>query len=234
MIRCIAIDDEPLALFQICKYIEKTPSLELVQGFSSALDALDFLSQQSIDLAFVDINMPDLSGLDFVKSLKQKPLIIFTTAYSEYALEGFKVDALDYLLKPIGYNDFLKSANKALYQYELLNKDSRTEQDFIFIKADHKMFKIYVLDILYIESRGEYIRIYRKNDKPLMTLLSLKSMEEKLAKDRFMRIHRSYLINLKEIISIEKGRVILNGDISIPVGEQYRADFINYVEGYLL
>ena len=174
-IRCLAIDDEPLALKQIGSYIEKTPFLELIVLKNSGLDALEFMSSNQVDLIFVDINMPDLNGMDFVKSLKEKPYIIFTTAYSEYAIDGFKVDAVDYLLKPIGYNDFLKAVNKVKTQMDLKSARSTTSKstpDHLFVKSDYKLMRIELSEIKYIESMHEYVRIHLINDKPVMTLIS--------------------------------------------------------------
>ncbi|MDH8701795.1 DNA-binding LytR/AlgR family response regulator [Dysgonomonadaceae bacterium PH5-43] len=236
MMCCIAIDDEPLALLQISKYIEKTPFLELAKGFNNGIDTLEFLSTEKIDLIFIDINMPDISGIDIVKSLKKKPIIIFTTAYSEFALDGYRVDALDYLLKPFSYEEFLKSANKALFQFNLINKEttSTPQIEFIFVKADYKMIKVFIKDIIYIEAQSEYIKIYRKNDKAVMTLLSMKAIEELLPSDLFLRIHRSYIINLQEIKTLSKGRVCLDKDLNIPIGEQYKNELQQYADKYLV
>ncbi|MDL2231903.1 LytTR family DNA-binding domain-containing protein [Porphyromonadaceae bacterium OttesenSCG-928-L07] len=231
MISCIAIDDEPLALTQIKSYIEKTPFLKLMGAYSSALEAMEAVGKERPDLLFVDINMPGLSGMEYVKSLQERPLVIFTTAYSEYALEGFKVDALDYLLKPIGYNDFLRSATKALKQYELLNKEEKVEatDSYLFVKADYKMVKVYINAITYIESRSEYIRIHLDTDKPLMTLLSLKNVEEYLPATKFMRVHRSYIVNLEKIDAVSRGSIVIGGE-TIPVGDLYREAFSAYVD----
>ncbi len=246
MIRCIAIDDEPLALMQLVSYIEKVPFLELVKGCNSALEALDILAQDSVDLIFADINMPDLNGVDFVRSLINKPMIIFTTAYSEYAIEGFKVDALDYLLKPFGYSEFLKAANKANHQFELVQKAQQrplstikenipnNTNNSLFIKADYKMIHLDMDRIIYMESQNEYVRIYLEDQKPIMTLLSMKSLEERLPTDRFMRIHRSYIIQLKKITAVANNRVIFGKDIYIPIGNQYKENFNAYLEKYYL
>ncbi|MFZ4549866.1 MAG: LytR/AlgR family response regulator transcription factor, partial [Bacteroidales bacterium] len=206
-IKCIAIDDEPLALKQICAYIEKTPFLECVALCNSAFDAMDFLARHDVDLMFVDINMPDLNGMDFVKSLPQKPQIIFTTAYSEYAMEGFKVDAIDYILKPISYAIFLKSATKAKTWFEHYHKETetiQTTQDSLFVKSEYKMVRIFFSEIKYIESSNEYIQIHLINDEPVTTLIRLKVMEEQLPKDKFMRVHRSFIVNLDRVKVIER------------------------------
>jgi two-component system, LytTR family, response regulator LytT len=233
MIRCIAIDDEPLALTQIAGYINKTPFLELVGQYASALQAIGVMGNTSIDLMFVDINMPDLNGLDFVRTLESPPKIVFVTAYSEYALEGFRVDALDYLLKPISYVDFLKSANKAKSWFDNQPQKSvelRSDKDFLFIKSDYKVLRINFSDIIYIEGMSEYIKIHLANSKPVMTLLSMKFIEEQLPTDRFMRVHRSYIVNLSKISVIERNRIVFDGKVYIPVSEQYKVRFQEYVD----
>jgi DNA-binding LytR/AlgR family response regulator len=232
-IKCLAIDDEPLALKQIGAYIKRTPFLELVALKNSALDALEYISSNQINLIFVDINMPDLNGMDFVKSLEEKPNIIFTTAYSEYAIEGFKVDAIDYLLKPIDYKDFLKAVNKvkALVELKELQYESiKTTQDHIFVKSGYKLMQIRLSDIKYIESMHEYIRIHLINDKPVMTLVSLKSVEELLPSNKFMRVHRSFIVNLGRIKVIERYRIIFDNNVYIPISEHYRAKFQEFLD----
>lgn len=241
MIRCIAIDDEPLALTQITGYIHKVTFLELVKACSNAMEALEIVNKEQIDLIFVDINMPDLNGMDFVKSLSHKPLVIFTTAYSEYAVEGFRVEALDYLLKPFGFNDFLKSANKALRQSELVSSkpESRMEivtdeNEHLYVKADYKMIRLDISKIIYAESQSEYVRIYLENEKPIMTLLSMKALEERLPMDKFMRVHRSYLVNTAKITAIANNRIIIGKDIYIPIGNQFKEKFNNYIDKHFL
>jgi len=232
-IKCIAIDDEPLALKQISSYIEKTPFLEAVALCHNAFDAMKFLANNEVDLMFVDINMPDLNGMDFVKSLIQKPQIIFTTAYSEYAIEGFQVDALDYILKPISYSSFLKSANKANTWFELNHKQTesiQTTQDSLFVKSEYKMVRIFLSEIKYIESSNEYIQIHLVNDEPVTTLIRLKVMEEQLPKDKFMRVHRSFIVNLDRIKVIERNRIVFDHNVYIPVGEQYKESFQAFVD----
>ncbi len=237
MIRCIAIDDEPPALKQIAGYIRKTPFLELRASHESAVEAMSFLQQNQVDLMFVDIHMPDLSGMEFVKSLADPPGIIFTTAYSEYALEGFRVDAIDYLLKPISYGDFLKSANKALKQ---LNPEATSAEEvkrrdeFLLIKSEHRVVRINFGEILYIEGMREYVRIHLAGQKPVMSLLSLKSLEVELPSGRFMRVHRSWIVNLSRINTIERNRIVFGDDVYIPVGEQYQKTFREWVERHFL
>lgn len=230
-IRCLAIDDEPLALRQIGIYANKTPFLELVALCNNAFDAMEMLKTGKVDLLFVDINMPDLSGLDFVKSLKEKPFIVFTTAYSEYAIEGFKVEAVDYLLKPIGYKDFLHAANKVLSRFDLARSPEEQPflQDHLFVKSGYKSIRIALTDIKYIESMHEYVRIHLSNEKPVMTLVSLKSIEEQLPPSLFMRVHRSFIVNKEKIKVIERNRIVFDNNVYIPVSEQYKAKFQEFL-----
>ena len=237
MISCIAIDDEPLALKQIAHYIDKTPFLVLLEQFESALQAISFLQDNEVDLMFVDINMPDLSGMDFVKALNNPPKVIFTTAYSEYALEGFRVDAIDYLLKPIGYSDFLKAAEKANERIKpKVSSSTRIESDekFLFIKSEYKILRIILSDIKYIESKSEYLRIHIENQHPVMALMSMKKIEEFLPANSFMRVHRSFLVNLNKITTVERSRIVFDKDVYIPVSEQYKTKFQKYLKDNFL
>jgi len=233
MIRCIAIDDEPLALRQIVGYIKKTPFLELAGQCESALQAIELLENFPVDLMFVDINMPDLSGMEFVKTLENPPKIVFVTAYSEYAVEGFRVDAADYLLKPISYGDFLKSANKVKSLFDAINLKAEkvnSNEDFLFIKSEYKILRINFDDIKYIEGMSEYIRIHLTNARPVMTLLSMKAIDEILPSGRFMRVHRSYIVNLSKISVIERNRIVFDGKVYIPVSDQYKSSFQKYID----
>jgi DNA-binding LytR/AlgR family response regulator len=236
-IKCLALDDEPLALDQMANYIRKTPFLELVAQCRSGFEAIDAISKEKIDLLFADINMPDLNGLDFVKSLQSRPLIVFTTAFSEYAFEGFKVDALDYLLKPIGYNDFLRAANKALSYLESINQSrSKTEDssENLFVKIDYKVVRICLNDILYIEGMREYVRIHLANGKSVMPLIRLHSLEDQLPSSKFMRVHRSYIVNLEKINAIEHSRIVFDGKEYIPVSDQYKEFFNKFLSSHSL
>ncbi len=232
--RCIAVDDEPLALKQICNYIEKTPFLELAGSCKDAFEAMKTFSETQADLLFIDINMPGLSGMELAKTLHNKCMIIFTTAYSEYAIEGFKVDAVDYLLKPLAYADFLQAASKANERW-LTKQSAATEEnmvvnpDFLFVKSDYRTLRINIRDIQYIEGMREYVRIHLTHGKPIMTLLSMKTLEEKLPENLFMRIHRSFIVNLEKVSVIERNRIIF-GDVYLPIGEQYKKQFQEYVE----
>lgn len=233
IIECITIDDEPLALRQMEDFIKKTSFLHLAGSCSSGFEALELLSSKQVDLIFLDINMPDLSGLDFFKSLDKRPEVIFTTAYSEFAVEGFRVNALDYLLKPIGYNDFLKAATKALSYFELrekAGKQGHDDDDSLFVKSEYRIVRIRYEDITYIEGMREYVRIHLKSGRPVMSLMSMKSLEEKLPADRFMRVHRSFIVNLKQVTTIERGRIIFDKDVYIPVSDQYKDKFQEFID----
>ena len=237
MIRCLAIDDEPLALQQLTAYIKKIPFLELVDSCQSAHDALTVMNQEVIDAIFVDINMPDLNGMDFVKSLSVPPLVVFTTAYSEYAVEGFKVDAVDYLLKPFGLTDFQRAANKVKARYDQQNTAviAQDEEDTLFLKTDYKVIRIDVKDIRYVQSMSEYLKIFLEGRaKPVIVLLSMKKMEERLPENQFMRIHRGYIINLKKIQEVNKNRVIMDEETYLPIGDNYKEAFNSYLESKFL
>ena len=232
MIRCLAIDDEPLALQQLVAYIHKVPFLELAAQCQSALEARQFLENDTVDAIFCDINMPDLNGMDFVKSLAVPPLIVFTTAYSEYAVEGFKVNAVDYLLKPFGLQDFQRAANRLKLRTE--NEGLRTKlptlNSQLFLKTDYRIVKVNIPDIRYVEGMSEYLKVWIEGEaKPIITLLSMKKIEERLPAS-FMRIHRSYIINLDKIQEVNKNRVIMDADTYLPIGDLYKDAFQAYLD----
>ena len=235
MIRCLAIDDEPLALQQLVAYIHKVPFLELAAQCQSALEARSFLEHDTVDVLFCDINMPDLNGMEFVKSLAVPPLVVFTTAYSEYAVEGFKVNAVDYLLKPFGLQDFQKAAMRVKERLsERMSERVEGGDDTIFLKTDYRIVKVKLSDIRYIEGMSEYLKVWVDNEpKPIITLLSMKKMEERLP-DCFMRIHRSYIIHLDKIQEVNKNRVIMDADTYLPIGDLYRETFQNYLNSRYL
>lgn len=230
-IRCIAIDDEPLALQQIKGYIEKTSFLDLVATCKSAFETMEILDNELVDLLFVDIQMPDLTGMDFVKTLNKNIKVIFTTAYEQYALEGFKVDAIDYILKPFGYDEFLKAAIKAK-EYFLLKEKAKvtveSRDDYLFVKSEYKLRKINLNDILYIEGLREYVKIHQKDEKPILSLISMKALEAKLPDQQFMRVHRSFIVNLDKIKTVERSRIVF-GDVYIPVSDQYKEKFQDFL-----
>ena len=237
MIKCIAIDDEPLALTQISEYIKKIPYLSLTASCLDAFEAMEVMSKEKVDLMFVDINMPDLNGLDMVKSLKEPPVVIFTTAYSEYAIEGFRVNAIDYLLKPFSMKDFIKATDKArewiefkAAQREKGGGESNADEEYLFVKSEYSMIRIRFDEIKYIEGMSDYVRIYIEGrDKPVMSLLSIKGLEERLPSDRFMRVHRSYIVNLEKIREVTRLRIVF-GNTYIPVGENYKDKFNSYIK----
>ncbi len=221
MIKCIVIDDEPLALEQMASYVEKTPFLELVNSFESAIEAATFLQTDKIDLMFVDIEMPDLNGIELVRAIANPPKVIFTTAYRDYALEGFAVDAADYLLKPIGYSDFLKAVSKTKERYFADSGNNAQEMnDFIFVKSNYKTLRVNLSEVLFVEASREYVNIYLENEEMISSNTSLKSIEELLPTHRFMRVHRSFIVNLQKVEVIERNRIIFGRQI-VPVGNQY-------------
>ena len=237
MIRTIAIDDEPLALQQLAAYIKKTPYLELVATCQSAAEAQAVLQGEPVDVLFTDINMPDLSGMDFVRSLDNPPLVVFTTAYSEYALDGYKVNAVDYLLKPFSLEDFQRAAEKVRAQCELRNAAAAVsvidQDDALFFKTEHRVVRVELSNIRYIEGMSEYLKIYIEGQKPLVVLLAMKKLEERLP-SHFMRIHRSYIINLRKIQEVNKNRVILDADTYLPIGDLYHEAFNQYLNSKFL
>ena len=236
-LRCFAIDDEPLALKQMCSYIEQTPFLELIGSYKDALAALEKIHELLPDLLFVDINMPDLNGMDFIRSLNHTCMVIFTTAYDQYALDGFRVDAVDYLLKPISYPAFMKAANKALKLHHVGSKPSPEtlydDGEGLFVKSEYRVVRIHFNEIKYIEGMREYVRIYLTEGKPVMTLLSMKALENKLPSQQFMRVHRSFIVNLNKINLIERNRIVFSKDVYIPIGKQYKEAFQQFVERIL-
>ena len=251
MIKVLAIDDEPLALQQLTTYIRKVPFLELIAECQSAVEAKEILNNETIDAIFCDINMPDLNGMDFVKSLAVPPLVVFTTAYSEYAVEGFRVNAVDYLLKPFGLQDFQRAANRLNERFEMKNKkpesssDTDTSPDNIYVKTDYRTVKIAIQDIRYIEGMSEYLKIHLDSQpRPIITLLAMKVLAERLPKN-FMRIHRSYIVNLDKIVEVNKNRVVLanadattnqaqNGETYLSIGDSYREQFNEYLDSRYL
>lgn len=237
VIRCAVVDDEPLALGLMASYVKKTPFLELVGAYSSAVQAMQEMHDHPVDLIFLDIQMPELNGLDYSRMIPQQTRVVFTTAFNQYALDGYKVNALDYLLKPISYPDFLQAANKAQEWFNLIERsqqpeNTEKEEDIqsIFIKSEYKLIQIELKNILYIEGLKDYVKIYEENaPKPIMSLMSMKAMEEMLPSDRFMRVHRSYIVQKEKIRIIEHNRIVF-GNTYIPIGDSYKQvfqDFLN-------
>ena len=234
---CAIIDDEPLAISLLESYVNKTPFLSLAGKYNSAVNALPILSKEPVDLLFLDIQMPELNGMEFSRILEGDTRIIFTTAFSQYALDSYKVNALDYLLKPISYPDFLKSANKALQWYELLSEgqlgtgSSRTAHtiESIFIKTEYKLMQIELRKILYIEGLKDYVKIYVEDEpRPILSLMSMKSLEDMLPTDRFIRVHRSFIVQPEKIKVIERNRIVF-GKEYIPISDNYKQKFMEFL-----
>lgn len=230
ILNCWIVDDEPLALSLLESYVERTSFLKLTGKYSNALSAMKRLGDEQVDLLFLDIQMPEVNGMEFARILDSRTKIIFTTAFSEYALEGYKVSALDYLLKPFSFTDFLTAAKKALSWFEMIDQrgevdDIRPEKVGIFVKSEYKLIHLLYDDLLYIEGLKDYVKIYSEQvPKPILSLMSLKSLEEKLPADRFVRVHRSFIIHKNKISSIDKNRIVI-GKKQIPIGETYRRQF---------
>lgn len=234
-IKCIIVDDEPLALDLLESYVLKTPFLELMSKFTSPFEAMQYVTANKVDLIFLDIQMPGITGIEFSRILQNGPKVIFTTAYSQYALEGFKVDALDYLVKPFNYQEFLKAANKALTWFGMLNKQPEekkadSDDNAIFVKSEYKLLKIEYEKIIYIEGLKDYVKIYLTDQpRPVLTLMTLKSLEEKLTPHNFMRVHRSYIVNLNKISIIERNRIVF-GSTYIPIADGYKEKFQGFLD----
>lgn len=220
-IRCIIVDDEPLSLETLEAYIKDTPNLQLVAQCQDAFQALDILKKQSIDLIFLDINMPKLSGISMLKSLEKSPLVIFTTAYSEHAVEGFELDAIDYLLKPFSFERFVKAVNKAS---DRLENNDKSKTDYIMLKSDKKIYKIDLDDILYIQAYGDYVKVV-STQKTVLTHRTMKNMEENLQNEHFIRIHKSYIIAIKHIKVIEGNQVKINDEF-LPIGISFKENLL--------
>lgn len=231
-IRIITIDDEPLALKLLSGYVQKTPFLELVGEFDNPLDAMEFLATNEVDLMILDIQMPDLTGIEFARVQETNAKLIFTTAYEKYALESYKLNATDYLLKPYSYPEFLTAVNKAKKQIELEAGAATTvdaNNQFLFLKSEYKIRRINFNDILYVEGLKDYVKVYLAHeDKPVLSLSSMKAMEEKLPPVQFMRVHRSFIVNLNKIEVIERSRIVF-GKNYIPVSDQYKDKFQEFL-----
>ncbi len=230
MLRCIAVDDEPLALELLEDNISKVPYLQLVAKCSNAMEAMKVLQQQPADLIFLDIQMPGLTGLQFIQSMTEKPMIILITAYEKYALEGFNLDVTDYLVKPVSLDRFVKACNKAKELYELKNrpnKDASSNPDYFFVNVDYSLLKINFNDIRYVEGLKDYIKIHLKSSsRAVITRMAMKAIEEELPVAKFLRIHKSYIVSLEHITAIRKNSVFLD-EMELPVGENFREAVLN-------
>lgn len=236
VIRCAVVDDEPLALGLMASYVKKTPFLELVGAYNSAVQAMQEMHDHPVDLIFLDIQMPELNGLDYSRMIPPQTRVVFTTAFNQYALDGYKVNALDYLLKPISYPDFLQAANKAQEWFKLVEQSKQPEKSekeeeiqSIFVKSDYKLIQIELKNILYVEGLKDYVKIYEENaTRPVMSLMSMKAMEDMLPSDRFLRVHRSYIVQKEKIRIIEHNRIVF-GNTYIPIGDSYKQSFQDFL-----
>jgi DNA-binding LytR/AlgR family response regulator len=233
-INCTIIDDEPLAAGLLKSYVEKTPFLNLIGTYGSAIEAMKDLREHPVQLLFLDIQMPELSGIEFAKILPHETKIIFTTAFQQYAIEGYKVNALDYLMKPISYDDFLKAADKALEWFSVTQKQDTYARDrFMFVKSDYKLVRIALDDILYIEGLKDYVRIFLQDGQKIMSLMNMKKLEEYLPRPEFLRTHRSYIVHMSKAQSIDRFRIVF-GQEYIPISDSYKEDVQQYFDLHTL
>ena len=244
-LKCAIVDDEPLALGLLESYAKKTPLLELCGCYSSAIEAMKHLQETPVDLLFLDIQMPDLNGLEYSKMVDEQTRIVFTTAFDQYAIDGYRVNALDYLLKPISYADFMQAVNKAVQWFELKQKAYEAPQktadnvtnlagEYIYVKSDYKLVQIELDKILYIEGLKDYIKIHTEDEpRPILSLISMRAMEEKLPADRFIRVHRSFIVQKQKIKVIDKGRIVF-GKEYIPISDSYKQELQNYVNKHTI
>lgn len=235
ILSCAIIDDEPLAADLLASYARKTPELHLVGAFESALTAMKVLRENPVDLLFLDIQMPELSGLEFAKILPKDTKVIFTTAFDRYAIEGYKVNAIDYLLKPISYETFVKSVNKAVEISMRENRQRVMAQDrFLYVKSEYKLVQIKLDDILYVEGLKDYIKIYLADDrKPIMSLMNMKKIDDYLPRPQFMRVHRSYIANMQRVTMIDRGRMVIAENF-LPVSESYKEIVQEFLDNHTL
>ena len=244
-LKCAIVDDEPLALGLLQSYAKKTPLLELCGCYSSAIEAMKHLQETPVDLLFLDIQMPDLNGLEYSRMVDEQTRIVFTTAFDQYAIDGYRVNALDYLLKPISYADFMQAVNKAVQWFELKQKADEAPQktadsvtnfagEYIYVKSDYKLVQIELDKILYIEGLKDYIKIHTEDEpRPILSLISMRAMEEKLPADRFIRVHRSFIVQKQKIKVIDKGRIVF-GKEYIPISDSYKQELQNYVNKHTI
>lgn len=231
---CVIIDDEPLAADLLAAYAAKTPFLNLNGTYNSAISAIKDLREHPADLIFLDIQMPELSGTEFARILPKESKIIFTTAFSQYAVEGYKVNAIDYLLKPISYEEFLRAADKALEWFTSTRRNETCQKDrFMLVKSDYKLVKVSLDDILYIEGLKDYVRIFLANGEKIVSLMNLKKLEDFLPRPEFMRTHRSYIVHMNKITLIERLRIVF-GDTYIPISDSYKEEVMAYLDSHTL
>ena len=234
ILNCAIIDDEPLAAELLASYTKKVPFLNLIGTYNSAVNGMKDLREHPVELLFLDIQMPELSGLEFAKILPKETKIIFTTAFNQYAIEGYKVNAIDYLLKPVSFEEFLKASNKALDWFTTVRKqDTYREDRFMLVKSDYKLVKIALDDILYIEGLKDYVRIYLENGEKVMSLMNMKELEDYLPQPEFMRTHRSYIVHMNKITVIDRFRIVF-GDVYIPISDSYKEEVQTYFDRHTL
>ena len=237
IIKCAIVDDEPLAVNLLASYVEKIPFLELCGKYNNATDALHGIGEQPVDLLFLDIQMPELNGLELSKMVPENTRIVFTTAFDQYAIDGFRVNALDYLLKPISYADFLEACNRAMQWFQLTQQQEQQpaaakaeeEPTSIFVKSEYKLLQINLDDIRYIEGLKDYVKIYtEQSPHPILSLMNMKAIEQMLPVSRFIRVHRSFIVQKSKIREIERNRIVF-GDVYIPIGDSYKQAFQNFI-----
>lgn len=232
-IKCIAIDDEPMALEKLENYISKVPYLELVAACSNPCDAMQVMAENRIDALFIDINMPDINGMDFIKALPDPPMVVFITAYSEFAAESYKVRAVDYLLKPYSFVDFQRAAEYVRMRYEDMQQENRVADDLIFPKVDYRFVRVSLRDIVYIEGMNEYLKVYLKSGDPLLVHTTFKQMNGHLP-ENFRQVHRSYVVNVNHVVEVERSTVLLEGGKRISISESNKDAFMSYIGKYLI
>lgn len=234
ILNCAIIDDEPLAAELMSNYVNKTPFLKLNGTYNSASMAIKDLQEKPVDLIFLDIQMPELSGIEFAKILPKETRIIFVTAFSQYAVEGYKVNAMEYLLKPVSYDNFLTAAKKALEWFMAKSRQETYKQDrFIFVKSDYKLIHVDFDNILYIEGLKDYVRIYLANNSKIMSLMNMKNLEDSLPKPEFMRTHRSYIAHMTKIESVDRFRLVF-GNAHIPISDSYKEEVLSYLDKHTM
>ncbi len=236
IIKCAIVDDEPLAVELLASYVSKIPFLELCGKYTNATDALHGIGKQPVDLLFLDIQMPELNGLELSRMVPENTRIVFTTAFNQYAVDGFRANALDYLLKPISYADFMEACNKALQWFQLVQQNeqqpaAKTDEEptSIFVKSEYKLLQINLDEIRYIEGLKDYVKIYtEQSPHPILSLMNMKAIEQMLPTSRFIRVHRSFIVQKSKIREIERNRIVF-GDVYIPIGDSYKQAFLDFI-----